>query len=105
MRTDPAKRLELHEILCGVLGSRNVYFQPPETVKLHYPALIYSRSRIDRRYADNAVYTQETAYDVTVVYKDPDSDIPERISRLPWCRFVRHYVSDNLIHDVFTLYH
>ena len=30
------RRLKLHEELCDILGSRNVYFQPPETVKMKY---------------------------------------------------------------------
>ena len=37
------RRLQLHEELCSVLGSRNVYFQPPETIKLTYPCIIYSK--------------------------------------------------------------
>lgn len=100
-----ARRLELHEVLCNVLGSRNVYYQPPASVKMQYPAIVYSRKDIYNRHADNDVYKQDHAYDITVIDKNPDSLIVEEISRLPKCRFDRHYTADNLNHDVFTIYY
>ena len=100
-----ASRLELHEKFCEILGSRNVYFQPPSSVRLNYPAIIYFRKDIDNRYADNLVYKQDTAYDVTVIDRNPDSKIVVEVSQLPTCRFDRHYNADNLNHDVFTLYY
>lgn len=96
-------RLELHEMLCEVLGSRNVYFQPPESVKMKYPAIVYSRSDISNTYADDTSYLTSKEYLITVIDKDPDSEIPDRISKLPLCRFDRHYTADNLNHDVFTI--
>jgi len=36
----PDRRLKLHEILCGILNTRNAYFQPPESVKMNYPAIV-----------------------------------------------------------------
>lgn len=97
-------RLKLHETLCSILGSRNVYYQPPESVKIKYPAIVYSRSDIENRFANNSVYTQSFFYTVIVIDYDPDSEIVYRISELPNCRFDRHYAVDNLNHDVFTLY-
>jgi len=99
-----ANRTDLHEVLCSVLGNRNVYYQPPESVKMHYPAIVYSRDNIENSFADNDVYMQKHAYQVTVIDKDPDSGIVELISKLPMCRFERHFTSDNLNHDVFLLY-
>lgn len=97
-------RLELHEKLCGILGSRNVYYQPPESVKMKYPAIVYSRSNISNRHANDSVYMQSPAYEVMVIDKNPDSEIVNRLSKLPYCSFNRHYEHDNLNHDVFTLY-
>mgnify|MGYP003370725014 CR=1 FL=1 len=98
-------RNKLHELLCETLGSRQVYFQPPESVKMKYPAIVYSRNRIDNEHADDGVYIQSPSYSVTVIDKNPDSEIVENISLLPRCRFDRHYISDNLNHDVFTIYY
>lgn len=98
-------RLELHEELVSILGSRYVYFQPPESIKMTYPCIVYERSGIPTRYADNNVYHQVVQYTVTVVDKDPDSEIVERMSKFKNARFGRHYVSDGLNHDTFTVYY
>ena len=36
-----ASRLELQDTLETILESRNVYFNPPESIKMNYPAIIY----------------------------------------------------------------
>lgn len=97
-------RLELHEVLCDILGTRNVYFQPPESVKMKYPAIVYSRNDISNSYADNQVYMQSLEYQVIVIDKDPDSEIVTKVSALPMCTFDRHYTADNLNHDSFNIY-
>ena len=99
------KRLKLHEILCETLGSRNVYFQPPESVKMKYPAIVYKRDNIRNYRADNDVYNQKTVYQLTVIDKNPDSEIVTKMSLLPYCQFNRHYIADNLNHDIFQIYY
>lgn len=97
-------RLALHELLCKKLGSRNVYFQPPESVKMKYPAIRYSRNRIENTSADNIVYKQAVSYTITVIDRDPDSAIVERVSTIPHIMYDRSYIADNLNHDVFRLF-
>lgn len=99
------KRLELHEMLCEILGSRNVYFQPPSSLMMHYPAIKYSRQDIENTSADNVIYKQDHVYQIIVIDYDPDSEIVDKISRIPRIKFDRHYAADNLNHDVFTLYY
>lgn len=102
------KRLELDVLLRKVAkdisGVENVYFQPPENLIIKYPAIIYSRSNIENRPADDIHYSQHTFYDVTVVDKDPDSLLVYAIASLPRCKYGRHYKSDNLNHDTFTIF-
>jgi hypothetical protein len=98
-------RLLFHEELVALLGSRNVYFQPPENIRMVYPCIIYSRDYIENVHADNIPYLQNRNYQVIVVDPDPDSEIVERVSQFPRSRFDRHYVADNLNHDVFTIYY
>lgn len=99
-----ASRLELHEVLCEILGSRNVYFQPPESVKLKYPCIIYEKNDMDMLHADDRSYHSFLSYRVTVIDKDPDSEIPLKIAELPKCRYDRNFKSDNLNHDSFVIY-
>nr|WP_302637466.1 hypothetical protein [uncultured Clostridium sp.] len=96
-------RLELQNLLESILGSRNVYYQPPESIKIKYPAIIYSRNNIDNNFADDIVYMQNHTYQIIVIDANPDSEIVNKISKLPMCRYNRHYTSDNLNHDVFIL--
>ncbi len=99
------RRLLFHEVLCEVLGSRNVYFQPPESVKMKYPAIVYSRDGIDSKHANNGVYLSQMRYSVTVIDKDPDSPIVGKVALLPTSKFNRHYEKDNLNHDVYTIFY
>lgn len=98
-------RIELHEILCNILGSRNVYFQPPESVKMQYPCIVYKRSAVNTRFADNEIYMRKKRYTVTVIDKNPDGEIPDKVASIPMCAFDRHFTSDNLNHDVFSIYY
>jgi hypothetical protein len=97
-------RTELQTILEGLLGSRHVYFQQPSTTQMVYPCIVYGRSSANTSFADNQPYTYEKRYIVTVIDKNPDSLIPDKVARLPKCVFDRHYTADNLNHDVFTLF-
>ena len=99
-----ASRLKLQTLLENLLGSRNVYYQPPASVSMKYPAIVYFRDDIENFHANNSVYSQTTAYAVTVIDKNPDGEYVKKVSMLPMCTFDRHYTADNLNHDVFTLY-
>ncbi len=99
------RRLELHQILVELLGSDRVYFQPPESRKLEYPCVIYSRQNGDTRFADNTAYLYSTRYQIIYIDRNPDSDFHIRlIQKLPKCVYDRHYTADNLNHEVFNLY-
>jgi hypothetical protein len=98
-------RVDFHYILTGLLGSNYVYFQPPETLKLTYPCIVYQREAEDVKYANNRLYTHKKRYQVTVIDKNPDSEIPDKIRQLPYSSFNRHYTADNLNHDVYDVYY
>lgn len=99
-----ASRLDLHEILCGVLNSRSCYFQPPSSVRMKYPAIRYSIKDVEKRSADDIAYRKLPCYELILIDKNPDSEFIEKLLDLPYCSYDRHYESDNLNHDVFTLY-
>lgn len=99
-----APRLQLQTKLKDILGASNVYFQPPPTIQLSYPCIIYQRDDIRTEFADDKPYKNKTRYKVTVIDKDPDSLVPSKLLDLPLCVYNRFYSADNLNHDVFTLY-
>lgn len=100
-----SSRTNLQNELEIILGSNNVYFQPPSTVQMKYPAIVYSLSDIDVTFANNSSYKKARAYDVTLIDKNPDSELVDKILELPMCNFDRHFKSDNLNHYVFKLYY
>ena len=105
-----SRRVLLHEVLCNVLGCPTTgtdchcYFQPPESLKMKYPAIVYSLDDIDNEFANDGVYLSARKYSVTVIDQDPDSEITDAVAELPYSNFNRHYTQDNLNHDVFEIY-
>lgn len=99
------RRLALHGILCGVVGdNKKVYYQPPESIKVSYPCIIYELDNINISPANNKVYNRNFRFRVTVVDIDPSSNIADALSkRFASIRFIRHYNSDGLNHFVFTI--
>ena len=101
-----AERLTLHEDLCGILGSRNVYFQPPESVKMKYDAIRYAMGGKDLKRANNKVYNSVNRYEGVVITRDPDTTIPDKlIAHFEMCSLGRPYTADNLNHYPFTIYY
>lgn len=99
------RRLELQTKLEGLLGSRNVYYQAPESLKMEYPCIRYSKSKIESKHADDAKYSKFTRYEIIVIDKKPDNEVIQKILELPYSSFDRHYTSDNLNHDVIEIYY
>ena len=100
-----APRTELHEKLVEILGSRNVYFQPPSNVKMKFPAIEYHLGNINTVRANNSPYLFRTSYEITLMEKEPDSERVKQLLLLPYCTFDRSFVSDNLYHNTFTIYY
>ncbi len=98
-------RLELHNTLVDIIGSEYVYFQPPESVKITYPCIVYSLNNITTRNANDKHYLISNNYTITFISKDPDSEIPYKLIELPMCTFDRAYTADNLNHWVFNIYY
>lgn len=100
------KRVELQSKFEEILGSRNVYFQPPETKKMEYPCIIYFKTSVPARYADDLIYKYKQGYTVTVVDKDPDSEIPFKIFKtFGYARIDSFYKSGGLNHTKLTIFY
>lgn len=96
-------RLNLQQKLEDLLGTRYVYFQPPPSMKMNFPCIVYERARLDPDFADNLPYKIDKVYYVTFIYTDPDSEIPLELAKLPMCVHQRNYRQDNKYYDQFRL--
>ena len=102
------RRLELHEILVDVLGSKNVYFQPPESLKIKYPAIIYHQNGGKTKFSNNGPYVVRRRYTLTFITNNPDDDTIRRIAyepRIPGITYDRHYTKDGLNYEVYSLFY
>lgn len=99
------QRLDLHSLLLEIIGNGNVYFQPPATLEMSYPAIVYSRDDLKTEFAGDDPYMFTVRYQVTVLDRNPDSEIPRKIAVLPMCTFSRYFAANGLNHDVYNLYY
>ena len=100
-----ADRLALQSLLEELLGSRNVYYMPPENTKMQYDAIRYSKKVITSQYANDNKYSMRDCYELMVIAKRPDHPVIKKLLMLPYCSYDRHYIADNLNHDVLTIYY
>ena len=100
-----ARRLILQNELEELMGNRHVYYDPPENLKMEYPAIRYSKSKIDSRHANDKIYKKMTRYELIVISRKPDILVIDDLLELQYCFYDSDYVSDNLHHDVLTLYY
>lgn len=99
-----APRPDLHAILIDILGSNNVYFQPPPSVQMQYPCIVYKRDGQSTEFANDNPYSRIQRYLVTVIDQNPDSVIHKEVGALPLCIYDRFYTADNLNHDVYRIF-
>lgn len=103
-----AKRRELQTKLETLLGSKNVYFQPPSNIKLKYPCFIYDRSPIYRLKADDTAYHIRGHYSVTYINSNVEKCMEmmtKILNSFDHISVERSFTSDNLYHDVYNLYY
>lgn len=97
---------ELRAVLQDVLGYVNIYYQPPESVRMKYDCIRYEEQTMNVKRADGIPYTVRGQYNVIVISRDSDSEVPKALlERIPYCSPGRKYVADNLYHYPFTIYY
>lgn len=97
-------RMDLQRMLEDIMGTRNVYFQPPGNVKMEYPCIVYDMDQIDMHRADNEPYMQNRRYSLTLIDRNPESPILDKLLALPYVAFNQHFTSDGLHHFILSLY-
>lgn len=99
------RRLKLSQSLHALFDHPdNIYFDPPESKKLDFPAIVYTRSTVDTINADNRKYLIYDRYQITYIHKDKDDETVEKILNLPRCEHDQEFQQNDMYHDVFTIY-
>lgn len=98
-------RLELSKLIKEAVGSDvSVYFQPTGNITMKFPCVTYERARSESDFANDNPYVRTKRYTLTVIDRNPDSDIPDKIAQLPMCTHSTFFISENLNHDVFDIF-
>ena len=99
-----ASRLELQSKLEELLGSRNVYYNPPTNLRMEYDCIRFHLSTVQSEYANDVKYKNMKRYELMVIARTTDPEIVDRLLELPYCSMGTAYKADNLNHYPFTLY-
>lgn len=115
-RITPLSRRELLDIrLQEVLGTYDknkplnpntrVYFQPPSNLELQYPCFVYQYENSVPVRADNTVHRFTDRYQVSYLTKKPLDTTYVKLLEDPLITFTSRYVSENIYHNVMTVYY
>ncbi len=97
-------RLSLHKTLLDILGSEiSLYYQPPESIKLKYPCVIYNLNNEDILYSDDVAYFKVYGFSCILIDYDPASEYFDKLNSIEYSHFDRFYIADNLNHWSFDL--
>lgn len=99
------RRIELQQKLVSILGSKYVYYNPPEKVKLVYPCIVYNLSKIKTENADDINYLKQRCYNMQFISYEENEEMVDALLDLPYCSHKNHTVYDGLHHDTFTIYY
>jgi len=97
-------RTDLSELLRSTLGSSEVYFQTPDGKQMKYPAIVYSRSPSSVQHASNLPYRHAKGWTITVIDRDPNNPVADKVEMLPYTTLDRTYRADGLNHSVLTMF-
>ncbi len=97
---------ELRKIQEEVNGYHHTYFEPTESVRMKYDAVVYKRNDMNVRRADNKSYLIRDSYLLTVISRNPETFLPRAIQdHFERCAPGRFFVRDNLYHFPFTIFY
>lgn len=100
-----ASRRLLQNKLEEILGTNNVYFQPPPSIHMCYPAIVYSLEGVNKTFANGLAYNISKSYTLIVIDTNPEGVIADKVNLLPFCKHIKRYPKDGLTHDVFRIYY
>lgn len=97
---------ELRVLQTEILGYQHTYFEPTEEVRMKYDAVVYKKTDMNVRRANNKSYSIRDGYLVTVISRDPETKLPWAIQEhFERCAPGRPFVRDNLYHFPFTIFY
>ena len=87
----------------GITGNEEAYI----FTGIEYPCFIVKRTTAYQPRANDKLYQFRPGYEVTYINRDePDPEMLELVGEtFPYAAYQRHFVSENLHHDVWMIYY
>lgn len=99
------KRVDIQEKFKFLLGSNNVYYQPPANLKMKYPAIVYSLDGLDVKHFDNTRLINKNCFSVTHIYRNESENLVETmLKNFEYISFDNRSIVDGIYNDHFTIY-
>ena len=98
---------ELRDQLYLVNNTKNVYYNPPSSIKMEFPCFRFELNNVDVKHADNKAYARKKRWAVTYISRNvEDIEIvsEQMFDIFQYCNFDTSFRADNLNHAVFNLY-
>lgn len=96
-------RLALHAMLQAALPNFKLYFRPPSKIILEYPCAVYDLRKSGGLYADSQLYSDGFMFQIVVMTNIPGFTGHADILALTGASHETSYMSDDIVHDVFTI--
>lgn len=71
---------------------------------MQYPCIVYHHDAARTEFADDAPYRYTWRYKVTIIDRNPDSDIPMKVAMLRMSLFSTFFAMNGYNHHVYSLY-
>ena len=98
------KRVDIQEKFKFLLGSNNVYYQPPANLKMKYPAIVYSLDGLDVKRFDNARLINKNCFSVTHIYRNESENLVETmLKNFEYISFDNRSIVDGIYNDHYTI--
>ena len=81
-----------------------VYYQPPESIKIEYPCIIYHMHGDEVHHADNMPYKRFKQYSCTYITRSATDLTADQMIYIPHSEFSRAYTTNGLHHTVYYIY-
>jgi hypothetical protein len=111
------KRMHLHEWLCEIALKHgatrqegldvvpNVYYEPPDNIKMAYPAIRYARFNAKVVNADNIDFYFSRIYRIHVITRDPDETMSLSVKALPYTKLRSEGIINGMHQTVIDITH
>lgn len=102
-----SKRMLIRQILTEAIRKSNedykLFYNPTSNTILTYPCILYKRTGIRQRHADNVRYHSHEVYQITIIDKRVETPILPQLLENQYCVYENEFIVDNMHHTILKI--